>query len=126
MEIIIKDKVLKFNYCNFNDSLKLIRLTVKVLKDNVDSLKDIIPNADGISKIQKKLEKNELDLTEIINLILSALEDKEFYDLALSMASGCIYDNQAITQNFFEIPENRVLYIPIMFNIIKNNILIFF
>jgi len=126
MELIVKDKILKFNYCSFQDSLKLIRLTTKILKNNINSLKDILPNAEGISEIQKQLDKNNFDLTDIINILLGALEEPELYDLALNMASNCIYDNQAISQNFFEIPANRGLFIPIIFQILKNNIQIFF
>ncbi len=125
MDIVINGKILKFNYCSFQDSLKLIRITTKILKNNIDTLKDILLNADGIDKIEKALKK-DLDLTKIVNILLAGLEDKELYNIALSMASVCIYNNEAINQNFFEIPENRGLFVPIMFHILKNNLSIFF
>lgn len=125
MDIAINGKILKFNYCSFQDSLKLIRITTKILKNNVDTLKDILPNIEGINKVEETL-KNDLDFTKIINILLAGLEDKELYDIALSMAGVCIYNNEAINQNFFEIPENRGLFAPIMFHILKNNLSIFF
>lgn len=125
MDITINNKILKFNYCSFQDSLKLIRITTKILKNNVDTLKDILPNTEGINKVEETL-KNDLDFTKIINILLAGLEDKELYDIALSMAGVCIYNNEAINQNFFEIPENRGLFAPIMFHILKNNLSIFF
>lgn len=125
MDIAINGKILKFNYCSFQDSLRLIRIATKILKNNVDSLNYILPNTDGINKVEEAIKK-DLDFSKIINILLAGLEDKELYDVALSMASVCIYNNEAINQNFFEIPENRGLFAPIMFHVLKNNLSIFF
>lgn len=57
MDIAINGKILKFNYCSFQDSLKLIRITTKILKNNVDTLKDILPNTEGINKVEETLKE---------------------------------------------------------------------
>lgn len=76
-----------------------------------------------------KVMDNEIGpdfLNGILTPIISVINSKEVENAILKCAERALYDKQKINIDFFEDVKNRHLYIPIMFEIAKENLSPFF
>ena len=69
-----------------------------------------------------KSKLSEGALGEMIKSVLHIFISDEVENIAFQCALRALYDNQKVDEDFFEKEENRSLYYPIMFEIIKVNV----
>lgn len=118
MDLIIdENKILKFNYGNTGDVLELIRFISKKAKNNI---KDFDFSKIDINKL------DNIDISAFLTLICDCIGDKELENIFFKLSSKCIFENEKITQEFFDDIKNRKYFIKIFVNIIKENLKVFF
>ena len=68
------------------------------------------------------LEKSDVDLSGLIDLVLGAAVSDEVQAALFSCSARALLGTDKIDSDFFEKVENRELYYPIMIEIIKVNV----
>jgi hypothetical protein len=110
--IEIEGKYLKIKYCSFGDFLDLKRAALSNLKIKLDS-----------SFFSRKLDGSLL--AELAEPLLGLLGNREFDEVLFKLALSCSFDDRRITKDFFEDPQHRRYYFPLMTNILLENLKVF-
>lgn len=118
MEINIDDKILKFNYGNTGDVLNLIRFISRKAKNN---LKGFDLNENSLKNIF-----NLQDFSGLLGLICDCIGDEELENIFFKLSNNCIFNNERITKNLFDDVENRKYFFKIFYNIMLENLKVFF
>lgn len=118
MEIEIDNKILKFNYGSTGDVLTLIRFISRKAKSNLkgfelneNSLKDVF---------------DLQDFSGLLGLICDCIGDEELEAIFFKLSNNCIFNNERITKNLFDDIENRKYFFKIFYNIMLENLKVFF
>jgi hypothetical protein len=105
-------KILKIKYCSFGDFLELKKVVLSNLKIKIDS--DFV--------------KKNIDLSflkELIEPILNLLGNKELDEIMLKLSSLCKLEEEKLTVDFFENPNNRQYYFECMYYVLMENVKVF-
>jgi hypothetical protein len=113
---------LKITPASFSDAMALEKAIGRALKGTKFTMPTIIQ--DGAGKVD--LEKSDIDLVGVIDLVLGAAVSDEVETCLFSCAQTALLGTSKIDRDFFEKVEHRELYYPIMVEIIKVNVGPFF
>ena len=114
----LNGKELKVTASSFADAMALQKAIGRALKGTSFKMPSIITTADG----KVDLEKSEVDLAGIIDLVLGAAVSNEVEACLFACSARALLGQDKIDQDFFEKVENRELYYPIMVEIIRVNV----
>ena len=109
---------MKITPASFADAMALQKAIGRALKGSRFSMPSFVTGADG--KID--LEKSDVDLSGLIDLVLGAAVSDEVQAALFSCSARALLGTDKIDSDFFEKVENRELYYPIMVEIIKVNV----
>lgn len=104
---------LKITIASFEEAMELQDAIVGALKGN------------GMDINNSEAESLDLDKIEaggFIDAALSVVGDKRVRAALFECSKRAVYGDAKLTKEFFETPENRALYYPIMIEILKENL----
>ena len=123
--MIIDGKELIISPAGFSDAMVLKETIAKALKKN--GVKFDLSSIDISSIDLDNIETAKIgDIGWVLDHILTLTTDSSIRAMLFKCAERAMFDKCKVDQDFFEIPENRKYYYPIMAEVIKINILPFF
>lgn len=114
----LQGRELKITPAGFADAMALEKAIGRAIKGTSFSMPKIVTDAAG----KVDLEKSNIDLTGLIDLVLGAAVSDEVQACLFACAGRALLGTEKIDEAFFEKIENRELYYPIMVEIIKVNV----
>lgn len=105
-------KAFKITPSSYQEARKLERILAKVLADSSIDIKDTS-------------DSPEMFMGELIKSVLHLLISEELEEALFVCSKKAAYNSEKITVEFFDKPENRELYYPIMIEVMKVNVLPF-
>jgi hypothetical protein len=114
----LNGRELKITPASFAEAMALQKAIGRALKGTKFSMPSFVTGADG--KID--LEKSDVDLSGLIDLVLGAAVSDEVQACLFACSGRALLGTDKIDSDFFEKVENRELYYPIMVEIIKVNV----
>jgi hypothetical protein len=114
----LNNKELKITPASFAEAMALQKAIGRALKGTSFKMPSIVTDASG----KVDLEKSDVDLAGIIDLVLGAAVSDEVQACLFVCSARALLGQDKIDQDFFEKVENRELYYPIMVEIIKVNV----
>jgi len=118
----INGKELKITLSSFSDARALEKSIERALKGTRFEIPSITTGADG--KID--MEKTDVDLPGIIDMVLGVATSDEVENALFVCAQRALVGTDKVDRDFFEKAENREHFYPIMVEIIKVNVGPFF
>ena len=118
----LNGKELKITPASFTDAMALQKAIGRALKGTSFKMPSIVTDASG----KVDLEKSDVDLAGIIDLVLGAAVSNEVEACLFACSARALLGSDKIDADFFEKVEHRELYYPIMVEIIKVNVGPFF
>jgi hypothetical protein len=120
----LNGRELKITPASFAEAMALQKAIGRAVKGTRFSMPSFVTGADG--KID--LEKSDVDLSGLIDLVLGAAVSDEVQAALFACSARAMLGNEIIDADFFEDNpphgrmENRELYYPIMVEIIRVNV----
>ena len=119
MEVLIEDRKLIINLATTRNCIKLISFLAKNIKKELPDFE-----LNDSFKLEDFFNKNK---SKLINMLVACVEDsEELYNIFLDIASNCIFNNEKITENLLNEKENKKYFTKIVYNILLENIKVFF
>lgn len=125
----LKGSELRITIASFTQSKALVKAIERALKSCKLDLSGLGDDLAPDIKSGERLDLSKIDFTKasgfietIFNLVLSADSSDEVERCAFDCMTGrTLIGTEAVNQDFFEKPENRELYYPILIEVIKVN-----
>jgi hypothetical protein len=114
----LNGKELKITPASFADAMALQKAIGRAVKGTRFSMPSIVTDAGG----KVDLEKSDLDLSGLIDLVLGAAVSDDVQACLFACSARALLGVDKIDADFFEKVENRELYYPIMVEIIRVNV----